>query len=54
VRIGDADLNPASLVAAIDALTPERLRAMVRASAATGRRDAAKRVLAVLREVARK
>jgi len=54
VRIGDADLNPASLVAAIDALTPERLRAMARASAATGRRDAAKRVLAVLHEVARK
>jgi len=54
VRIGDADLNPSSLVAAIDALTPERLRAMARASAATGRRDAAKRVLAVLREVARK
>jgi UDP-N-acetylglucosamine--N-acetylmuramyl-(pentapeptide) pyrophosphoryl-undecaprenol N-acetylglucosamine transferase len=54
VRIGDADLNPSSLVAALDALTPERLRAMARASAATGRRDAAKRVLAVLREVARK
>jgi UDP-N-acetylglucosamine--N-acetylmuramyl-(pentapeptide) pyrophosphoryl-undecaprenol N-acetylglucosamine transferase len=52
VRIGDADLNPSSLVAALDALTPERLRAMARASAATGRRDAAKRVLAVLRDVA--
>jgi len=51
VRIGDADLNPSSLVAAIDALTPERLRAMARASAATGRRDAAKRVLAVLHQV---
>ncbi|OLE79966.1 MAG: hypothetical protein AUG06_06525 [Actinobacteria bacterium 13_1_20CM_2_65_11] len=54
VRIADADLNPSSLVAAIDALTPERLRAMARASASAGRRDAAKRVLAVLREVARK
>jgi len=54
VRIADADLKPSSLVAAIDALTPERLRAMARASASAGRRDAAKRVLAVLREVARK
>jgi UDP-N-acetylglucosamine--N-acetylmuramyl-(pentapeptide) pyrophosphoryl-undecaprenol N-acetylglucosamine transferase len=54
VRIGDADLNPSSLLATIDALTPERLRAMARASASVGRRDAAKRVLAVLREVARK
>jgi len=52
VRIADADLSPATLVAAIDALTPERLRAMAKASAAAGRRDAAERVLAVLREVA--
>src|SRR2546426_1425001 len=54
VGSGRATLNPSSLVAAVDALTPERLRAMARASASAGRRDAAKRVLAVLREVARK
>jgi UDP-N-acetylglucosamine--N-acetylmuramyl-(pentapeptide) pyrophosphoryl-undecaprenol N-acetylglucosamine transferase len=54
VRIGDAELNPATLVAAIDGLTPERLRAMAKASSAAGRRDAARRVLAVLHEVAAK
>ncbi|HEX7265062.1 MAG TPA: glycosyltransferase, partial [Candidatus Dormibacteraeota bacterium] len=54
VRIADADLNPATLVAAIDGLTPERLRTMAKASSAAGRRDAAQRVLAVLHEVARK
>jgi UDP-N-acetylglucosamine--N-acetylmuramyl-(pentapeptide) pyrophosphoryl-undecaprenol N-acetylglucosamine transferase len=54
VRIADADLNPSTLVAALDSLTPERLRAMAKASAAAGRRDAAKRVLAILREVARR
>jgi UDP-N-acetylglucosamine--N-acetylmuramyl-(pentapeptide) pyrophosphoryl-undecaprenol N-acetylglucosamine transferase len=54
VRIADADLSPQTLVAAIDALTPERLRAMAHASWGAGRRDAAKRVLAVLREVARR
>ncbi len=53
-RIGDAHLTPASLVATIDALTPERLRAMATASAAAGRRDAAERVLAVLHQVAGK
>jgi UDP-N-acetylglucosamine--N-acetylmuramyl-(pentapeptide) pyrophosphoryl-undecaprenol N-acetylglucosamine transferase len=52
VRIADADLNPSTLVAALDSLTPERLRAMAKASASVGRRDAAKRVLAVLHEVA--
>ena len=52
VRIADRDLNPSTLVAALDSLTPERLRAMAKASAAVGRRDAAKRVLAVLHEVA--
>jgi UDP-N-acetylglucosamine--N-acetylmuramyl-(pentapeptide) pyrophosphoryl-undecaprenol N-acetylglucosamine transferase len=52
VRIADRDLSPATLVAALDSLTPERLRAMAKASAAVGRRDAAKRVLAVLHEVA--
>jgi UDP-N-acetylglucosamine:LPS N-acetylglucosamine transferase len=52
VRIADRELNPSTLVAALDSLTPERLRAMAKASAAVGRRDAAKRVLAVLHEVA--
>jgi UDP-N-acetylglucosamine--N-acetylmuramyl-(pentapeptide) pyrophosphoryl-undecaprenol N-acetylglucosamine transferase len=51
VRIGDAELTPDRLVATIDSLTEERLRAMAKASRATGRRDAAQRVLAVLREV---
>ena len=52
VRIADRELNPSTLVAALDSLTPERLRAMAKASATAGRRDAAKRVLAVLHEVA--
>jgi UDP-N-acetylglucosamine--N-acetylmuramyl-(pentapeptide) pyrophosphoryl-undecaprenol N-acetylglucosamine transferase len=52
VRIADGDLSPATLVATLDSLTPERLRAMAKASTAAGRRDAAKRVLAVLHEVA--
>jgi UDP-N-acetylglucosamine:LPS N-acetylglucosamine transferase len=54
VRIGDAELSPASLVATIDDLGPERLRAMAKASSGAGRRDAAGRVLAVLHDVARK
>jgi UDP-N-acetylglucosamine--N-acetylmuramyl-(pentapeptide) pyrophosphoryl-undecaprenol N-acetylglucosamine transferase len=53
VRIGDAELNAQSLVGAIDGLNADRLQAMAKASAAAGRRDAAKRVLGVLREVAR-
>jgi UDP-N-acetylglucosamine--N-acetylmuramyl-(pentapeptide) pyrophosphoryl-undecaprenol N-acetylglucosamine transferase len=51
VSIPDAKLTPDSLLATLDALTPERLRAMAEASAASGRRDAAQRVLSVLREV---
>jgi len=51
VRIAADDLKQETLVATLDALTPERLRAMATASSASGRRDAAKRVLAVLREV---
>ena len=51
VRIGDADLDPESLVAALDSLTPDKLRAMAKASAASGRHDAAKRVLKVLHDV---
>jgi len=54
VRLGDAELTGATLVATINGLDDERLRAMAKASAAAGRRDAAKRVLAILREVARK
>jgi UDP-N-acetylglucosamine:LPS N-acetylglucosamine transferase len=51
VSIQDPELNPGSLVSTIDSLTPDKLRAMAKASAATGRRDAAQRVLGVLREV---
>jgi UDP-N-acetylglucosamine--N-acetylmuramyl-(pentapeptide) pyrophosphoryl-undecaprenol N-acetylglucosamine transferase len=52
VRLGDAELTGTSLMAAIRGLSDERLRAMAKASTATGRRDAATRVLAVLHEVA--
>jgi UDP-N-acetylglucosamine--N-acetylmuramyl-(pentapeptide) pyrophosphoryl-undecaprenol N-acetylglucosamine transferase len=54
VRIGDGDLNADTLVRAIKSLDADRLRAMAKASAATGRRDAAERVLRVLHDVARK
>ena len=53
VSIRDADLSARTLVAAIDSLQPTQLEAMARASSAAGRRDAAQRVLGVLREVAR-
>ena len=53
IRLGDAELTGGSLVRAIESLDGERLRAMARASAAAGRRDAAQRVLAVLHEVVR-
>jgi UDP-N-acetylglucosamine:LPS N-acetylglucosamine transferase len=51
VSIGDVKLTPASLVSTLDSLTADRLRAMAQASAAAGRRDAAQRVLGVLKEV---
>jgi UDP-N-acetylglucosamine--N-acetylmuramyl-(pentapeptide) pyrophosphoryl-undecaprenol N-acetylglucosamine transferase len=51
VTIADARLTPAALVSTIDGLTPEKLHEMAKASAANGRRDAAQRVLGVLREV---
>jgi len=51
VCIGDAELTASRLVDTIDALTPDRLRAMAKASSAAGRRDAAVRVLAVLHRV---
>jgi UDP-N-acetylglucosamine--N-acetylmuramyl-(pentapeptide) pyrophosphoryl-undecaprenol N-acetylglucosamine transferase len=54
VRLADAGLTGERLVAAIEHLGDDRLRAMAKASAAAGRRDAAQRVLAVLHEVARK
>jgi len=53
VSIPDAKLTPDSLIAAVDGLTPDRLRAMAKASAGAGRRDAAQRVLGVLREAMR-
>jgi UDP-N-acetylglucosamine--N-acetylmuramyl-(pentapeptide) pyrophosphoryl-undecaprenol N-acetylglucosamine transferase len=53
VRLGDGELTGPSLVATINALDEQRLRTMARASTAAGRRDAAKRVLAILHEVAR-
>jgi len=54
VRIGDAELSPGVLVTTLDSLSADRLRAMAKASAGAGRRDAARRVLAILHEVARK
>jgi UDP-N-acetylglucosamine--N-acetylmuramyl-(pentapeptide) pyrophosphoryl-undecaprenol N-acetylglucosamine transferase len=53
-RIGDAELTPQTLVSTLRSLTPEQLRAMAKASAGAGRRDAAMRVLEVVREVARR
>jgi len=50
IRIADADLTGESLVAAIAGLDEGRLRAMAAASARSGRRDAAQRVLSVIRE----
>ncbi|HLZ94779.1 MAG TPA: UDP-N-acetylglucosamine--N-acetylmuramyl-(pentapeptide) pyrophosphoryl-undecaprenol N-acetylglucosamine transferase [Candidatus Dormibacteraeota bacterium] len=52
VRIPDRDLTPKRLLDVLDSFDPERLRAMAKASAAAGRRDAAERVLRVLDEVA--
>jgi UDP-N-acetylglucosamine--N-acetylmuramyl-(pentapeptide) pyrophosphoryl-undecaprenol N-acetylglucosamine transferase len=52
--IADADFTGGALLNALDRLDSDRLRAMARASQAAGRRDAAERVLAVLREVVRK
>ncbi len=54
VRIADAELTGGSLLHAIDSLDAGRLRAMAKSSSATGRRDAAQRVLRVLHEVAGK
>lgn len=54
VRIGDDELTGERLLGTLAGLDSDRLRAMGRASAATGIRDAARRVLAVLREVVAK
>ncbi|HVS48276.1 MAG TPA: undecaprenyldiphospho-muramoylpentapeptide beta-N-acetylglucosaminyltransferase [Candidatus Dormibacteraeota bacterium] len=54
VRVADTGLTGERLVEAIQHLDDDRLRAMAKASASAGRRDAAQRVLAVLHEVARK
>jgi UDP-N-acetylglucosamine--N-acetylmuramyl-(pentapeptide) pyrophosphoryl-undecaprenol N-acetylglucosamine transferase len=54
IRIADADLSGGTLLSAIAGLDDDRLRAMAAASAGSGRRDAAQRVLAVLHEVAKK
>jgi len=54
VRIADGDLSPKTLVTTLDSLTSAQLRSMAQASAGSGRRDAAQRVLEVVREVARR
>jgi UDP-N-acetylglucosamine--N-acetylmuramyl-(pentapeptide) pyrophosphoryl-undecaprenol N-acetylglucosamine transferase len=54
VRIADGELTGETLVAAVEGLDADRLRAMAAASGASGRRDAASRVLAVLRDAAKK
>jgi UDP-N-acetylglucosamine--N-acetylmuramyl-(pentapeptide) pyrophosphoryl-undecaprenol N-acetylglucosamine transferase len=54
VSIGDAELTPDRLISTLESLTADRLRGMAKASAAAGRRDAAQRVLEVLKEVARR
>lgn len=51
VSIPDRELTGQSLVRTIEGLDATQLRAMAAASAATGRRDAAQRVLAVLHDV---
>jgi UDP-N-acetylglucosamine:LPS N-acetylglucosamine transferase len=52
VSIGDAKLTPGSLLYTLDGLSDDQLGAMATASAAVGRRDAAQRVLGILKEVA--
>jgi UDP-N-acetylglucosamine--N-acetylmuramyl-(pentapeptide) pyrophosphoryl-undecaprenol N-acetylglucosamine transferase len=54
VAISDAELGPGRLLATLDTLGAEQLTAMAAASRATGRRDAANRVLDVLHQVAGK
>ena len=54
IRIADEELTGDTLMRVIASLDDGRLRAMAKASAATGRRDAAQRVLRVLHEVSGK
>jgi UDP-N-acetylglucosamine--N-acetylmuramyl-(pentapeptide) pyrophosphoryl-undecaprenol N-acetylglucosamine transferase len=54
VMIPDDDLTRLELLATIDSLDEDRLRSMAKASASLGRRDAAQRVLSVVRQVAGK
>jgi UDP-N-acetylglucosamine--N-acetylmuramyl-(pentapeptide) pyrophosphoryl-undecaprenol N-acetylglucosamine transferase len=54
IRITDGELSGETLLSAIAGLDDDRLRAMAAASAKSGRRDAAHRVLAILHEVAKK
>jgi UDP-N-acetylglucosamine--N-acetylmuramyl-(pentapeptide) pyrophosphoryl-undecaprenol N-acetylglucosamine transferase len=54
VSVADAALTGATLVGTLKSLDDNRLRAMAKASAAAGRRDAAQRVLRVLHQVVRK
>ena len=54
VRLADADLSGETLVRTLDSLDEARLVAMAKASAAAGGRDAAGRVLQVLRDVVRR
>jgi len=53
-RIADDQLTGETLLRTVEGLEAGRLRAMARASAAAGRRDASQRVLAVLHEVLNK
>ncbi len=52
IKLGDDELASDSLLAAIDGLDGEELRAMAAASRALGRPEAARDILVVLREVA--
>ena len=54
VQVPDAELTGETLVRTLDGLDADRLGAMARASAAAGIRDAAQRVLVVLRQVAKR
>jgi UDP-N-acetylglucosamine--N-acetylmuramyl-(pentapeptide) pyrophosphoryl-undecaprenol N-acetylglucosamine transferase len=51
VSIADDELTPQKLITTLKSLDADRLRAMAKASAAAGRRDAAARVMRVLHEV---
>jgi UDP-N-acetylglucosamine--N-acetylmuramyl-(pentapeptide) pyrophosphoryl-undecaprenol N-acetylglucosamine transferase len=52
IRVGDAELAPATLLAALDGLGEDTLRRMAACSAALGRPAAASQVVRVLEEVA--